>query len=238
MAQPLAVTSQCPGTVIPVQAWVTFGDTLTRMNDEEISTGLRAAGLRGWPATIAAGMLRLLPRSARGWLLRHRESFKFLIVGGTCFLVTTVINYALKLTVLGHKPIVTLTIATVASIVLSYFLNREWTFRTRGGRERRHEVALYVGINAVAVVITDTPLWVARYLLDLRVPNVSLLAQEVSDFVSGIVLGTLLAMLFRLWAYRKWVFPTQNVRPGRSSAAWYEEKTSWVGDATTASPDR
>lgn len=192
------------------------------MNAEDATTGMRATGLRGWPATVVGAVLRLLPAVVRSRLLRHREVLKFLIVGGTCFLVTILINYGLKLTVLATKPVTALTMATIAATVLSYVLNREWAFRTRGGRERRHEAALFFAINAIAVLITDIPLWAARYLFDLRVPDVSRVTQEISDFTAGIVVGTLFAMVFRLWAYRKWVFPTQNVRVVRSSA------TGWL----------
>jgi hypothetical protein len=37
--------------------------------------------------------------------------------------------------------------------------------------------------------------------------------QEVSDFFAGMILGTLLAMVFRLWAFKKWVFPQAGARP-------------------------
>jgi putative flippase GtrA len=188
------------------------------MSSEETEAGIQAAtGLSGWPRRTVWRILMLLPASVRAPLLRRREVLKFLIVGGTCFLVAFVVNYALKLTVLTDKPVTALMFATVVSTVLSYILNREWAFRTRGGRERHHEAALFFGINAVATLITAMPLWIARYVFELRVPEVSRLVQEVSDFAFGIVIGTLLAMTFRLWAYRKWVFPRQNVRLVRSA---------------------
>jgi len=182
-----------------------------------VTNGDIDGGLRGRPATVVRAVLRAMPEPVRRRLLRHRESLKFLIVGGTCFVVTVVINYALKLTVLTNKPVTALTIATILSTVLSYVLNREWAFRSRGGRERRHEAALFFAINAIAVVVTDVPLWCARYLLHLRVPDVSRVAQEISDFTAGVIVGTLLAMAFRLWAYRKWVFPQENVRLVRAA---------------------
>jgi putative flippase GtrA len=122
-------------------------------------------------------------------LLRHREVLKFLLVGGTCFAITVGINYALNLTVLANKPVTALTVATITATVVSYVLNRESSFRTRGGRERRHEPALFFVISGIAVVITDVPLWLSRYLFDLKVPHVSRSAQEVSDFASGVVLS-------------------------------------------------
>jgi putative flippase GtrA len=178
--------------------------------------------LRGRPAKIVRAVLGLLPGPVRERVLKHRETLKFLVVGGTCFVVTVAINYALKLTVLASKPVTALTLATMAATVLSYVLNREWAFRTRGGRERRHEAALFFAVNAVAVGVNDIPLLIARYVFDLRAPDVSRLVQEISDFGFGIVAGTLLAMAFRLWAYRKWVFPHQKVhlvRPDEGSRA-------------------
>ena len=178
--------------------------------------------LRGRPAQIVRAVLGLLPAPVRERLLKHRETLKFLVVGGTCFVVAVAINYALKLTILGEKPVTAFTIANIVATVLSYVLNREWAFRARGGRERRHEAALFFAVNAVAVGLNEVPLLISRYVFDLRMPDVSRLVQEISDFGAGIVAGTLIAMTFRLWAYRKWVFPRSKihlVRPGEDSRA-------------------
>lgn len=148
---------------------------------------------------------------------RHHEAVKFLLVGGLCFTMTTVINYALKLTVLHEKPVTALAFATVVGTILSYVLNREWAFRSRGGRERRHEAALFFAVSAAATVLNVVPLGVSRYLLHLQVPEVTRPVQELADFVSGMIIGTLIAMVFRLWAFKKLVFPHQDARPLRSS---------------------
>ena len=52
----------------------------------------------------------------------------------------------------------------------------------------------------------------SRYVLGLEMPRVSLLAQETADFVSGIVIGSLVAMVFRFFAFRRWVFPQADAR--------------------------
>jgi len=153
---------------------------------------------------------------------KHHEAAKFLLVGGVCFLATTVINYALKLTILHEKPVTALAFATIVSTILSYVLNREWSFRERGGRERRHEAALFFSVSAIGIVLNVIPLGVSRYVFLFRVPEVSRPVQEIADFVSGIVLGTLIAMCFRLWAFKRFVFPQPQARsrraerPGRS----------------------
>ena len=150
---------------------------------------------------------------------RHHEAAKFLVVGGICFVVTTVLNYALKLTVLPEKPVTALALATIISTIVSYVLNREWSFRTRGGRERHHEAALFFSVSAVGVALNALPLAVSRYVLQLQVPEVSRAVQEVADFVSGMLIGTLIAMCFRLWAVRRFVFPHAQTRPRRPGRA-------------------
>ncbi|MGW6918550.1 GtrA family protein [Kitasatospora sp. NPDC054939] len=148
--------------------------------------------------------LAKVPTRLRPALVRHRRLVKFLLVGSGCFVLTVLINLSLKTTVLQHKPVLALTVATVAATVVSYLLNRQWCFRTCGGRRR--EAGLFVLVSAVAIAVNDLPLIVSRYLLELREPRVGAVTQEIADFVSGMVVGTLLAMLFRYWAMRRWVF--------------------------------
>lgn len=158
-------------------------------------------------------VLARLPRPVRTKLVKHKELLKFAAVGMVCFIVTIVVNYSLKFTILNDNPVTAQAIAVIIATIVSYVLNREWSFRTRGGRERPHEAALFFLISGVGVALNSTPLWVSRYVFDLEVPHVTLLAQEVADFASGIFLGTLIAMVFRWWAFRKWVFPQAGARP-------------------------
>ncbi|MFD0529875.1 GtrA family protein [Kitasatospora arboriphila] len=78
-----------------------------------------------------------VPERYRPFLVRHRKLVKFLLVGGTCFVLTTVVDLGLKFTVLQHKPVVALTVATVIATVVSYVLNRQWSFRANGSSARR-----------------------------------------------------------------------------------------------------
>jgi putative flippase GtrA len=160
-------------------------------------------------------VLALLPGPLREPLRRRREVIKFAVVGGICYVITTAIYYALKLTILTARPVTALVVATVIASVVSYLLNREWSFRTRGGRRRHHEASLFFLFSAIAVALTAVPQYASRYVFDLQTPNVSRPVQEIADFVSGLVLGTLVGMVFRLWAFRRWVFPHENARRGR-----------------------
>jgi putative flippase GtrA len=163
--------------------------------------------------TVLAG----IPQPYRDVAIKHRELVKFAMVGGTTWVIDTVVFLVLKTTnLLGladeAKPVTAKVIAVVLATVVSYVLNREWSFRTRGGRERHHEATLFFLISGIGVAVYTAPLAVSRYVLDLKVPAVGLLTQEVADFVSGQILGVLLGMAFRWWAFRRFVFPDENVR--------------------------
>jgi putative flippase GtrA len=157
-------------------------------------------------------VLARIPEPVRKIVLKHRELLRFAVVGAICFVTTTAVNYALKLTILNAHPVTALAVAVIIATIVSYVLNREWSFHTRGGRERHHEAALFFLISGIGVGLNALPLYVSRYFLHLTVPNVSLLTQEVADFASGMILGTMIAMVFRWWAFKKWVFPEANAR--------------------------
>ena len=94
-------------------------------------------------------------------------------------------------------------------MIASYILNREWSFRDRGGREKHHEALLFFGVSGVGVVLSMAPLWFSSYVLMLRVPMVSLFTENIADFVSAYIIGNLLQMAFRFWAFRRFVFPDE-----------------------------
>jgi putative flippase GtrA len=158
---------------------------------------------------VVETVLTHVPEPLRSVLIRHRELLKFGVVGGTAFLVDNGVWYLLKLTVLEPKPTTAKAIAILVATIVSYILNREWSFRTRGGRERHHEATLFFLISGFAIVINLIPLLISRYVLQLEVPHVSRFIQEFADFTSGSIIGMLLAMAFRFWAFKRWVFPDE-----------------------------
>jgi putative flippase GtrA len=159
---------------------------------------------------VDAVLLRI-PQPYRDIAVRHRELVKFALVGGITYIVDITLFTLLKTTILEPKPVTAKIVAVLLATIVSYILNREWSFRTRGGRERHHEAALFFLVCGIGMVINAIPLWISRYVLELKIPQVSLLAQEAADFISANVVGTLLAMAFRWWAFRKYVFPDQDV---------------------------
>ncbi len=155
---------------------------------------------------VQVGLDRL-PERWRALLLAHRELMKFAVVGAITWFVDTGVVYTLKLTVLQDKPLTARAFGVLIATIVSYILNREWSFNTRGGRQRHHEAALFFAVSALAVGVTVIPQAVALYVFDIRVPHVTAFTQAVSNFITGQILGVLLAMAFRFWALRRFVFP-------------------------------
>ncbi|OBH51551.1 GtrA family protein [Mycobacterium sp. E2479] len=162
--------------------------------------------------SFAEATIARLPRVLQPYLLRHHELIKFAIVGGTTFVIDSAIFYTLKLTILEPKPVTAKVIAGIVAVIASYVLNREWSFRNRGGRERHHEALLFFAFSGVGVLLSMAPLWFSSYVLQLREPTVSLAVENVADFISAYIIGNLLQMAFRFWAFRRWVFPDQFAR--------------------------
>src|ERR1700761_7210971 len=159
--------------------------------------------------SFADATIARLPGPIRPFADRHHELIKFAIVGATTFVIDSAIFYTLKLTILEPKPVTAKVIAGIVAVIASYILNREWSFRDRGGRERHHEALLFFAFSGVGVLLSMAPLWVSSYVLDLRVPTVSLTVENIDDFVSAYLIGNLLQMAFRFWAFRRWVFPDE-----------------------------
>jgi putative flippase GtrA len=162
--------------------------------------------------SVVEAVLARIPQPYRAVAIKHRELVKFALVGGIAFVVDTLVFVVLKTTVLEPKPVTAKVIAVLVATIVGYVLNREWSFRTRGGRERHHEAALYFAISGIGMAINAAPLWISRYVLHLQVPEVSRLTMEIADFTSAQIIGTALAMLFRWWGFRRYVFPDEGVR--------------------------
>jgi putative flippase GtrA len=159
--------------------------------------------------SFADATIARLPGPIRPFAERHHELIKFAIVGATTFVIDSAIFYTLKLTILEPKPVTAKVIAGIVAVIASYILNREWSFRDRGGRERHHEALLFFGVSGVGVLLSMAPLWVSRYALHLQTPHVSLAVENLADFLSAYIIGNLMQMAFRFWAFRRWVFPDQ-----------------------------
>ncbi len=136
------------------------------------------------------------------------RALRFLGVGGFCFIVTLAVNYGLKYTVMEAHPTTAFLIANTVATGVSYVLSRQYTFQDRNDAHRKRiQVIGFFTVSALGIVINSAPLYISRWVFGLHHPNVSFLFQEVADFVSGPIIGTALAMVFRWWALHKFVFP-------------------------------
>ena len=101
--------------------------------------------------TVVEATLARIPQPYRDKAIKHRELIKFLMVGGSTWVIDTVVFLVLKATVLADKPVTAKVIAVLVATMVSYVLNREWSFRTRGGRERHHEALLFFVISGFLI---------------------------------------------------------------------------------------
>lgn len=136
------------------------------------------------------------------------RALRFLGVGGFCFIVTLAVNYGLKFTVMSSHPTWAFLIANTVATVVSFVLSRQFTFQGRNDQHRKRvQMVLFVIVSAIAIGINTAPLYISRWVLGFHTPKVSLLVQEAADFISGPLIGTILAMVFRWWALHRFVFP-------------------------------
>ena len=150
---------------------------------------------------------------------KHRELAKFIAVGGSSWILDTGLFTLLAHTVLYEKVITSKIISVLVSTIFSYILNREWSFNGRGGRERHHEAMLFFLFNAIALVVNLIPLWLSHYAIGINAAHYSRFTVGIVDFFAANFVGTLLAMAFRYWAYRRWVFPDELTPEGDTVAA-------------------
>lgn len=145
--------------------------------------------------TRGSGHLVERLRGAIGLL--YREVIKFGVVGALAFVVDIGLANLLWQTVMSEKVTTAKIISGAVATLVAWVGNRQWTFRHRRSRPAHHEVALFFGVNLLALGIAAVTLYVSHHSLGFE----SRLADNVATIV-GIGLGT----LFRFWSYRRFVF--------------------------------
>ena len=155
--------------------------------------------------------LALLNRAREALDVLVREMLKFGVVGALAFVIDLgtynilvfgphllgMFNQQHTVGVLNDKPLTARIIAATLSTLVAWVGNRMWTFRHRRNRQPSHELALYLLLNVVAMIISVTCLGISRYVFGLHTQ----FADNVTNII-GIAFGT----LFRFWSYRKFVF--------------------------------
>ena len=126
------------------------------------------------------------------------EIAKFGAVGAVNFVIDAGIFNLLLLTKFGHKPVTAGTISTSVAIISSYFMNRHWTWRHKQRAHPIRELALFIAISAVGLVISLACLGVSRYVFGFT----TLWADNIAKNGFGLLFG----MVWRFWAFKKWIF--------------------------------
>ncbi|MFD6155665.1 GtrA family protein [Nocardia sp. NPDC060256] len=131
-----------------------------------------------------------------------RQGSAFLVVGAIGFLVDAGTYNLLVFWggegVLYHYPLPAKIIAILVATVVTYFGNKWWTFAHKKTDNPGREYLLYAVFNVVAIGLQLGCLGFSRYVLDLSSP--------LSDNISGTLIGQIVAVIFRYWAYDKFVF--------------------------------
>ncbi|WP_308163016.1 GtrA family protein [Nocardia alni] len=131
-----------------------------------------------------------------------RTGGAFLVVGAIGFLVDAGTYNLLVFWgghgILFHIPLVAKIISIVVATVVTYFGNKWWTFAHRGGGSKTREYLLYAVFNVIAIGLQLGCLGFSRYVLHLSTP--------LSDNISGTLIGQIVAVIFRYWAYDTFVF--------------------------------
>ena len=99
---------------------------------------------------------------------------------------------------MGESHVKAKAIAVAVATLFSWIGNRYWTFRHQRTRTRLRELAMFVLMNVVGLLIMSGCVAFSFYVLGLRT--------ELASFVSGSIIGMGLAMCFRFVAYKLWVF--------------------------------
>jgi putative flippase GtrA len=129
------------------------------------------------------------------------EIGKFGIVG----LISTILTFIIQNALYGHAgPTVAVVVANAVATCFAYTGNRYWAFKDRKTDNMRRETVLFVFFNVVGTLIQTAFVDTNHYLLHHH----DRLSLNIAT-----VLGIVVATLFRLYCYRRFVFsaaPTEE----------------------------
>ncbi|QLY34062.1 GtrA family protein [Nocardia huaxiensis] len=107
---------------------------------------------------------------------------------------------------LGDHPVPAKAISIAAATVVTYFGNKWWTYNDHEDSGDGRGILVYAVINLMAIGLQLSCLGFSRYVLGLDSP--------LADNISGVFVGQAVAMVFRFWAYGKFVFTGTREQQG------------------------
>ncbi|GAA4175481.1 GtrA family protein [Gryllotalpicola koreensis] len=171
-----------------------------------------------------------------------RDAMKFLVVGGAGFVIDTAVFNLMRLGASGHGhffqgPIGAKIVSVAVATIVTWVGNRYWTFREHRRQNYLLEFVEFTIISLAGLGLNLLCLWVSHYVLGFT----SLLA----DNISGTLIGTVLAMVFRFVLYRYWVYghyrkdgltAVKDREARAAAAAIYESEADASGDPFATGP--
>ncbi|RRD44553.1 GtrA family protein [Buchananella hordeovulneris] len=147
-----------------------------------------------------------VPPRYQGLAARLWEVGKFSIVGGIAFVVDVGLFNLLSQFAFspfaGQSVRAKILSAAVATVV-SWLLNRAWTFQAQKSKGARREFIEFGVINLIGIGIAASCLYISRYILGFT--------STLADNISGNIIGLILGMVFRFLCYKYIVFaPAQD----------------------------
>ena len=172
-------------------------------------------------------LLRILPERWRNLL---REATSFAIIG----VINTAVDFLILNLLLPIGPLKAKVVATVVATTTSYAMNRYWTFSKRERTSARREYVLFFALNLVGLAIQLVILAVPKY--GLHYSETGGTSDRIAFNLANAI-GTGIAMVFRFWAYRTFVFkapaPVAPTAPALAPAGTVTEAAT-ANEAPTA----
>lgn len=129
---------------------------------------------------------------------------KFCLVGGMNYLVDVSVFNLLMVSWLSSHPLTSKILAAAVATIFSWVVNRQWTFRNQRTDNRLQEFIGFAVVNLLGMVPAVICLGISHYLLGLT----SLLADNISANIIGLILGTIL----RFFLYEHLIFTGKQQR--------------------------
>lgn len=130
------------------------------------------------------------------------EVVKFGAVG----VVNTLLDYAVLNLLLSIGPVKAKIVSTIVATTSSYIMNRLWTWKNTERTSLRREYLMFFALNLAGLAIQLAPIYGTKYLLGYS--ETGGMSDRIAFNVANAV-GIAIAMVFRFWAYRAFVFKTQ-----------------------------
>lgn len=142
-------------------------------------------------------LLRILPER---WQNLVREASSFAVIG----VMNTAIDLIILNALLWIGPLKAKVVSAVVATTFSYLANRYWTFAKRERTSVGREYVLFFALNLIGTAIQLSVIGAAKYGMGFSESG------GVSDRVAlnvANLLGIGIALVFRFWSYRTFVFP-------------------------------